>query len=73
MIKWAEEHDEACQEISKRATEFIEHLWISEQAQQDTEYLQKALVTAYVNQFDTALSKCAPPDKERANAAESSK
>ncbi len=73
MIKWANEHDEACQEISKRATEFIEHLWISEQAQKDTEYLQKALVTSYVNQFDGALSKCAPPDKERANAAESSK
>ena len=74
MIKWAEEHDEACQEISKRATEFIEHLWISEQAQKDTKYLQRALVTSYVNQFDDALSQCAPPDeKERTNAAESSK
>lgn len=58
MIKWANEHDEACQEISKRATEFIKHLWISEQAQKDTEYLQRALVTSYVNQFDDALSNC---------------
>ena len=72
MIKWAKEHDEACQEISKRATEFIKHLWISEQAQKDTEYLQKALVTSYVNQFDDALSKCAPSDKKkRVNPSES--
>eukprot|EP00984_Skeletonema_dohrnii_P017337 scaffold7871_cov130-Skeletonema_dohrnii-CCMP3373.AAC.1 len=60
----ANEHDEACQEISKKATEFIEHLWISEQAQKDTEYLQKALVTSYVNQFDDALSKCAPSSED---------
>jgi len=65
MINWANEHDEACQEISKRATEFIKHLWISEQAQKDTEYLQRALVTSYVNQFDDALSKCAPEKRDR--------
>jgi len=59
MIKWANEHDEACQEISQRATEFIEHLWMSEQAKEDTKYLQKALVTSYVNQFDGALARCA--------------
>jgi len=44
MVKWANEHDEACQEISKRATEFMEHLWMSKQAKRDTKYLQKALV-----------------------------
>ena len=43
-VKWANEHDEACQEISKRATEFMEHLWMSKQAKRDTKYLQKALV-----------------------------
>lgn len=58
MVKWAEDHDEACKEISKRATEFIEHLWTSEQAKEDTKYLQKELATAYVNQFDSALSQC---------------
>ncbi len=60
MVKWANEHDEACQEISQRATEFIEHLWMSKQAKKDTEYLQKALVTSYVDQFVGALSMCAP-------------
>ena len=64
MVKWANEHDEACQEISQRATEFIEHLWMSKQAKKDTEYLQKALVTSYVDQFDGALSMCAPDTKE---------
>ena len=60
MVKWANEHNEACQEIRQRATEFIKHLWISEQAKRDTEYLEKELVTTYVKQFDNALSKCAP-------------
>ncbi len=59
MVKWAEGHDEECQEISKRATEFIEHLWISEQAKKDTKYLQETLVRSYANQFNDPLSKCA--------------
>eukprot|EP00985_Skeletonema_marinoi_P001183 scaffold475_cov92-Skeletonema_marinoi.AAC.2 len=65
MVKWANEHDEACREISKRATEFIEYLWLSKQAKRDTKYLQKALVTSYVNQFDDSLSRCAPDADER--------
>ena len=65
MVKWANEHDEACQEISQRATEFIEHLWMSKQAKKDTEYLQKALVASYVTQFDGALSMCAPDTKAK--------
>ncbi len=67
MVKWANEHDEACQEISQRATEFIEHLWMSKQAKKDTEYLQKALVKSYVDQFDGALCMCAPDTKEVVN------
>ena len=63
MMQWAEEHDEACQEISKRATEYMERLWISDQAKKDTEYLRKTLVTSYVKQFDGALSKCDPGGK----------
>jgi hypothetical protein len=67
MIKWASEHDALCWEISQRATEFIEHLWLSEQAKKDTQYLQKALVTSYVDQFDGALSRCAAGTKEVGN------
>jgi len=62
MVKWAEEHDDACQEISKRATEFIEHLWMSDQAKRDTEILKMEMVTMYVHQFDHALSKCTGTD-----------
>jgi hypothetical protein len=58
MVHWAEEHDDACQEISRRATEYIEHLWISDQAKRDTEMLQKAMATMYTDQFDHALSEC---------------
>ncbi|KAK1740878.1 hypothetical protein QTG54_008130 [Skeletonema marinoi] len=67
MVKWANEHDEACHEISQRATEFMEHLWLSKQAKRDTRYLQKALVKSYVNQFDDALSRCAPNTEKMAN------
>jgi hypothetical protein len=41
----------------------MEHLWLSKQAKRDT-YHQKALVTSYANQFDDALSRCAPDAKE---------
>ena len=58
MVHWAEEHDEASHEISRRATEYIEHLWISDQAKRDTEMLKKAMATMYMNQFDHALSQC---------------
>jgi hypothetical protein len=58
MVHWAEEHDDACQEISRRATEYIEHLWISDQAKRDTELLQKEMATMYTDQFDHALSRC---------------
>ncbi len=37
---------------------------MSKQAKKDTEYLQKALVTSYVDQFDDALSMCAPDVEE---------
>ena len=59
MLKWAKEHDQACQEISSRATEFMEHLWMSDQAQEDTKYLQKTFATRYASQFGNALTKCA--------------
>ena len=63
MVHWAEEHDDACQEISRRATEYIEHLWISDQAKRDTELLQEAMVTMYTDQFDHALSQCRKTDE----------
>jgi len=58
MIQWAEQHEKACQEISKRATEFMEHLWLDEQAQIDNAHLKQKLATAYVDQFQESLSQC---------------
>lgn len=58
MMKWAEEHQDACQVISKRATEFIEHMIVSKQAQIDTDILRKRLATAYKRQFQTQLATC---------------
>jgi len=58
MMKWAEEHQDACQVISKRATEFIEHMFLSNQAQINTDILRKRLATAYKCQFQTQLATC---------------
>ena len=58
MLEWAEQHQEACQEISKRATDYIERLWLSKQAQIDYDILRTRLATAYVNQFQQQLSQC---------------
>ena len=58
MLEWAEQHQEACQEISKRATDYIERLWMSKQAQIDYDILRTRLATAYVNQFQRQLSQC---------------
>ena len=58
MMEWAEQHDEACREISRRATEFIERLWLSEQAKRDTAILREKLATAYANQFHKPISRC---------------
>lgn len=58
MYTWAEENQEACKEISARATEFIERLWLSEQARVDNEILKVKLATAYVKQFSKPLAQC---------------
>ncbi len=58
MYNWAEEHQEACKEISARATEFIERLWLSEQARIDNKKLKEKLATTYVKQFHKPLARC---------------
>ena len=63
MIAWAEDHQEACKMISKRATDFINKLWVSEQAKIDTEILRERLATAYVSQFQKELSQCSEINK----------
>jgi len=58
MIRWAEEHQHACQVISKRATDFMTRLAMSDQARIDTETLRERLAVAYVNQFQKQLETC---------------
>ena len=58
MLQWAEQHQDACQVISKRATDFIDKLWLSEQARIDTKILRERLATAYVTQFHAQLATC---------------
>ena len=75
MLEWAEQHQEACQEISKRATDYVERLWSSKQAQIDYDILRTRLATAYVNQFQQQLSQCdssailTTPEKKNAKEA----
>lgn len=58
MVEWAEEHSAACKEIAMRSTEYIERLWLSEQAKADNELLKDMLANAYVSQFQEPLSQC---------------
>ena len=58
MIRWAEGHQHACQVISKRATDFMDRLALSDQARIDTETLRKRLAIAYVSQFQKQLEAC---------------
>lgn len=59
MFQWAEDHQEECKEISARATEFMEHLWMSNQARADNEHLKEKLAVAYMKQFHEPLAQCA--------------
>jgi len=58
MVRWCEVHDDACREISKRATEFVERLWAGERAREENEVLRRRLATAYVRQFGERLYEC---------------
>lgn len=62
-IEWARQNDPLCRSIAQHATKYIEALWASEKAQEDTNQILTGMVEKYQNCFGSALEKCASPKK----------
>ncbi len=61
MVRWARENDHECRRISERATEFMDRLWVSEEARRDHEFIRRELGEAYHRQFGEAIKSCPSP------------
>jgi Glycosyl transferase family 90 len=57
-LEWARKYDKACQTISKQATQFMEDLYVSEQAKQDTYDIHQEIVQRYEGLYTKELGKC---------------
>ena len=58
MIEWAKENDDIVQLISQKSTEYMEHLYVSDQAKLDHQELIVKLAKAYSSRFNDSLSDC---------------
>ena len=58
MIAWAKENDDIVQLISHKSIEYMERLYVSDQAKLDQQELTVKLSNAYVSQFKDSLSDC---------------
>ena len=61
MIEWAKQNDDIVQLISHKSTEYMERLYVSDQAELDQQELSVKLSEAYTNQFKNSLSNCLSP------------
>jgi hypothetical protein len=69
-IQWARKNDEACQEIARHATEYIEDLWMSDKAKSDNEEILSRLVHRYEYHYGGSLGKCPRPGPKDQNVDE---
>lgn len=58
MIEWAKENDDIVQLISQKSTEYMEHLYVSDQAKLHHKELIVKLAKAYSSRFNDSLSDC---------------
>ena len=61
MIEWAKQNDDIVQLISHKSTEYMERLYVSDQAALDQQELSVKLSEAYTGQFKNSLSICLGP------------
>ncbi|KAG7361995.1 glycosyl transferase family 90 protein [Nitzschia inconspicua] len=57
-LEWARKNDEACQRISKQATQFMKDLYVSEQAKKDSFEIHHQIVQRYERFYTKELNKC---------------
>lgn len=60
MVEWARNNDEKCRWISQQATEYMNRLYGTEQADHDNELIAMGLAKRYFTQFSPTLKECAP-------------
>jgi len=60
MVEWARANDDKCKWISHQATEYMNRLYGTEQADRENKLVTRGLVSRYVAQFSPTLKSCAP-------------
>ena len=60
-VQWAKHNDALCQTISRHATQFIEDLWISEKAKEETEQILSQMVQIYQDSYGDQLKLSPTP------------
>jgi len=67
MLEWARNHEEECQQIALRATEYMKDLYASKQARRDNEEIFRRMVKRYQDQYMNVLWSCGglPPSLGR--------
>eukprot|EP00956_Cyclotella_meneghiniana_P043699 scaffold284192_cov83-Cyclotella_meneghiniana.AAC.1 len=58
MIEWAKQNDDIVQLISQKSTEYMEHLYVSDQAKLDHQEIIIKLANSYTSRFKDSLSDC---------------
>ena len=58
MVEWARNNDDQCRWIAKQATLYMEHLWMSEKAQEEYVAIKRELGKQYRKQFGAITDKC---------------
>ena len=57
-VEWARRNDDLCHRISKQATRYMEDLFVSPRARNETGLIHKTIVRRYESLYEGALSKC---------------
>ena len=67
MLEWAWNHEEECQQIALRATEYMKDLYASKRARRDNEEIFRRMVKRYQDQYTNVLWSCGglPPSLGR--------
>eukprot|EP00814_Leptocylindrus_danicus_P022582 CAMPEP_0116033250 /NCGR_PEP_ID=MMETSP0321-20121206/18837_1 /TAXON_ID=163516 /ORGANISM="Leptocylindrus danicus var. danicus, Strain B650" /LENGTH=87 /DNA_ID=CAMNT_0003509209 /DNA_START=375 /DNA_END=638 /DNA_ORIENTATION=+ len=60
MVEWARANDDKCKWISHQATEYMNRLYGTEQADRENKLVARGLVNRYIAQFSPTLKSCAP-------------
>mmetsp|Transcript_33305 Transcript_33305/g.60001 ORF Transcript_33305/g.60001 Transcript_33305/m.60001 type:complete len:443 (-) Transcript_33305:127-1455(-) len=58
QLQWAREHDELCRDISKHATQYMIHLYVSQKAQEDNNEIRHLIAERYQILYGPIIDQC---------------